>query len=100
MKLTSNINCLQVLDEMELDLVIETAYSILEKTGFNLEHEKLLVKLADHGARTDKESQKVYLSRNLLEDFLNKIKRKTWTDSLLTFTAEAEIYHGYFQLQR
>ncbi|OFY65260.1 MAG: hypothetical protein A2Y71_06115 [Bacteroidetes bacterium RBG_13_42_15] len=96
MKLTNSIYGPRILNENELDLIIETAFKILENTGFIIEHSKILKQLKDFGAVVDQSGQKVFISKALIESFLEKINRKTWNEAMPQYTAESEIYNGYF----
>ncbi len=96
MELTNNIFSHKILSDSELDSVIETAFKILEKTGFVIENSKILRLLEKLGARIDESSQKVFISKSLIQDFLGKLNRKVWGETAQVYTSEAEIYNGYF----
>jgi len=96
MKLKNNVNNLTILNDHELDSVIETTLKILDKTGFIIENNKILSLLENFGAKVDKINRKVFISKSLMEDFLGKLKHKIWNEVVPKYTAEAEIYNGYF----
>lgn len=96
MRLTNSINGLKILGESEMSLIIETALKILKNTGFIIENNDILELLEGYGARTDRSGQKVFIRKSLTEEFLLRINRKTRNDLIPYYTAEAEIYNGYF----
>jgi len=96
MKLTAGLNGLRVLNDNELDSIIETAFRILEKTGFIIENSNILKRLEEFGAEEDKSDHKVFITKALIEGFLKKTKHKKWGETNLKYTAEVEIYNGHF----
>ena len=96
MKLTNCISGVKVLDDRELDMIIETAFKILEHSGCLIEHNEILKRLKRFGATVDFKHQRVYFSKALIESFLSETNRKIWNDTVQEFSAEAEIYTGHF----
>ena len=96
MQLTSNLKALEILSESEINRIIETAIRILEDTGFIIENDNILKLLENNGARTDRDLKKVFIPGTMTESFLGNVNRKTWKDTTPCYTAETEIYNGYF----
>ena len=89
-------DALKVLDNIEIVRIIEASFEILEKTGFIVENPEMLSRLKTFGARVDKNQKITWFDKQLIENFLQKIKHTEWDEKALKFSAEAEIYAGWF----
>ena len=75
MNFRGSLNCLT---EDELTHIEDAAKEILHKTGFNLQHDKMLEILAEHGYTVDRQKQAVYVSPEQMEEFLHTSEKVDW----------------------
>jgi len=87
---------LKVLNDKQIQQIIDASFKILEHTGVLVENDEILKKLGEFGGRVDLDKQRVCFSRQFIEDYMSGIKKVSWEDKPVRFTASAEIYEGYF----
>ena len=63
-------NFFHMLTDEKINQIHAASLEVLEKTGLKIDHPVALEKLADAGARVDKDRQRVYLSNDLVEKAL------------------------------
>jgi trimethylamine--corrinoid protein Co-methyltransferase len=68
-------NFYHLLTNEELDQIHGASLAILEKTGLHIDHPVALEKLAGAGARVEKDRQRVYPSRDLVEQALKTVPK-------------------------
>ena len=86
----------KVLSDDGVDKVIDAAVTILEKTGVQVENNKLLDILSSNGAVVDKNAQRARFPRKITEEFLNSSEKTYRSEIRPSITAHVGIYHGYY----
>jgi trimethylamine--corrinoid protein Co-methyltransferase len=91
MRLTSN----GVLNDQEVRKVIEGSLAILQNTGIQVENDAILNRLADHGARIDRDHHVCRFPDGTMSDFLASSEKYSWPEEI-TFSGSTEIFQGWY----
>lgn len=90
------IGTAEVLTQSEIDQISQSAKRILANVGVRMPNERVLMILAEHGARVDFDRQMVYFPETLIEQFLSDSQPEPIdTDCTLYFMGGAypQYYH-------
>lgn len=70
---TRKYKAFDILTEEEQEAIHRGALYVLEKTGMQIEHERALVLLADHGCQVDMDQRRARIPPGLVEDCLRRV---------------------------
>lgn len=96
MKLTLGQHGFGVLDDSEVEQIVAASCKLLEVGGALIENNEMLKFFEQAGARVDYETQKVFLSKRIIERYLSKVSKTEWQSQSVYFGGYAEIYQGYY----
>ena len=86
----------QVLTPDEIDLILHSAFRILEEMGMEIHNTVLLNQLAEHGWSVDLESLTVKFPSQMVNDYIQEWAKYDWSQNIPQVSSTAGVYHGLY----